>query len=125
MGRIVALTAPRFHGEGSGGAVDRGVRQCAQNRPAVRRRGVCQDFAMVTGMFAEGIVWHQPDDNRFSGTHRGAAAIDEMFGGMMTVTGAATLVLETKLVRSRLPSVGRSFVDAHEGRGDQSGHFGR
>jgi ketosteroid isomerase-like protein len=45
-----------------------------------------KDFATVTGLFADDIVWHQPGDNRFSGTHRGVAAIVEMFGGMMTVT---------------------------------------
>ncbi|GKQ35967.1 nuclear transport factor 2 family protein [Streptomyces sp. A012304] len=55
-----------------------------------------KDFAAVTGLFAEDIVWHQPGDNRFSGTHRGAAAIGEMFGGMMTVTDG-TFELESAM----------------------------
>ena len=45
-----------------------------------------RDFGAVTRMFTDDIVWHQPGRNQFSGSHRGAAAIGEMFGGMMTVT---------------------------------------
>lgn len=45
-----------------------------------------KDFATVAGMFADDIVWHQPGGNRFSGTHRGSAAVNEMIGGMMTVS---------------------------------------
>ncbi|WP_216825628.1 nuclear transport factor 2 family protein [Streptomyces sp. P3] len=36
-----------------------------------------KDFATVTGLFADDIVWHQPGDNRFFGSHRGTAAIGE------------------------------------------------
>ncbi len=42
-----------------------------------------KDFATVASMFADDIVWHQPGSNRFSGTHRGAAAVGDMIGGMM------------------------------------------
>jgi uncharacterized protein len=53
-----------------------------------------KDFATVAGMFADDIVWHQPGGNRFSGTHRGSAAVNEMIGGMMTVSeGSFELVL--------------------------------
>ncbi|KOX19629.1 nuclear transport factor 2 family protein [Nocardiopsis sp. NRRL B-16309] len=45
-----------------------------------------QDFATVAAVFADDIVWHQPGDNRFSGTHRGSAAVNEMIGGMMTAS---------------------------------------
>ncbi|MHA6626334.1 nuclear transport factor 2 family protein [Pseudonocardia sichuanensis] len=45
-----------------------------------------KDFATVAAMFADDIVWHQPGDNRFSGTHRGSAAVGEMIGGMMAVS---------------------------------------
>ncbi|WP_327748153.1 nuclear transport factor 2 family protein [Streptomyces europaeiscabiei] len=45
-----------------------------------------RDFGAVTRMFTDDIVWHQPGRNQLSGSHRGAAAIGEMFGGMMTVT---------------------------------------
>lgn len=44
------------------------------------------DFATVVGLFAEDLVWHQPGGNRFSGTHRGATAVTELIGGMMTVS---------------------------------------
>ena len=45
-----------------------------------------KDFATIAGMFADNIVWHQPGANRFSGTHRGSAAVNEMIGGMMAVS---------------------------------------
>jgi ketosteroid isomerase-like protein len=45
-----------------------------------------KDFATVVGLFADDIVWHQPGGNRFSGTHRGGAAVNEMIGGMMAVS---------------------------------------
>ena len=50
------------------------------------------DFATVSATFADDIVWHQPGANRFSGTHRGSAAVGELIGGMMTVSeGTFTL----------------------------------
>lgn len=45
-----------------------------------------KDFATVAATFADDIVWHQPGGNRFSGTHRGSAAVNEMIGGMMAVS---------------------------------------
>jgi uncharacterized protein len=45
-----------------------------------------KQFDVVASMFAEDIVWHQPGDNRFSGTHRGAGAVGAMIGGMMEVS---------------------------------------
>lgn len=45
-----------------------------------------KDFATVAGMFTDDIVWHQPGDNQFSGTHHGSAAVGEMIGRMMTVS---------------------------------------
>jgi ketosteroid isomerase-like protein len=45
-----------------------------------------KDFATVASMFADDIVWHQPGNNRFSGTHHGSAAVGEMIGGMMAVS---------------------------------------
>src|SRR5262245_13125170 len=55
-----------------------------------------KDFATAGGMFADEIVWHQPGVNRFSGTHRGSAAVNEMIGGMMAVSeGTFELALTT------------------------------
>jgi ketosteroid isomerase-like protein len=47
------------------------------------------DFATVTGMFAEHIVWHQPGDHRFSGTRNGGASVGEMIGAMMEATAGS------------------------------------
>ncbi|KJK42817.1 ketosteroid isomerase [Lentzea aerocolonigenes] len=44
------------------------------------------DFATVSAQFADDIVWHQPGANRFSGVHRGSAAVGAMIGGMMEVS---------------------------------------
>lgn len=50
------------------------------------------DFATVAATFADDVVWHQPGANRFSGVHRGSAAVGELIGGMMTVSeGTFTL----------------------------------
>ena len=68
-----------------------------------------KDFATVAGMFADDIVWHQPGGNRFSGTHRGGAAVNEMIGGMMTVSeGTFELAL-----------TGRAHGQRHAGRGSR------
>jgi ketosteroid isomerase-like protein len=45
-----------------------------------------KDFATINGILAEDIVWHQPGDNRFSGSHNGAAAVGEMIGAMMAAS---------------------------------------
>ena len=45
-----------------------------------------KDFAAVAGLFADDVVWHQPGDHRFSGTHRGSGVVGQMLGGMMTVS---------------------------------------
>lgn len=45
-----------------------------------------KDFVTVAAIFADDIVWHQPGTHRFSGTHQGANAVNELLGGMMTYT---------------------------------------
>lgn len=45
------------------------------------------DIPAGTSLFADDIVWHQPGGNRFSGTRDGAAAVGEMIGGQMALTG--------------------------------------
>jgi ketosteroid isomerase-like protein len=66
---------------------------------AVARRYVdamnAKDFATVASLFADDIVWHQPGDNRFSGSHHGAAAVNDMLGGQMAVTNGTLNVQVT------------------------------
>ncbi len=45
-----------------------------------------KDFAAVASLFTDGIAWHQPGKNRFSGTHVGGAAVNKMLGGQAEVT---------------------------------------
>jgi ketosteroid isomerase-like protein len=41
------------------------------------------DQAKLASIISPGVIWHQPGSNRFSGTHRGMAAVGAMLGGMM------------------------------------------
>ena len=45
------------------------------------------DQALLASLISADVVWHQPGKNRFSGTHRGMAAVGAMLGGMMEVSG--------------------------------------
>jgi ketosteroid isomerase-like protein len=76
-----------------------------------------KDFPTVASMFAEDIVWHQPGDNRFSGTHRGGAAVGEMIGGMMTVSeGTFELTLTgAPLVNGTMVAVPVHFTGKRDG----------
>ncbi|MEU4602232.1 nuclear transport factor 2 family protein [Kribbella sp. NPDC023972] len=64
-----------------------------------------KDFGTVAGLMADDIVWHQPGANRFSGTHQGRAAVDQLLGAMMTVSaGTRRRTAEPLKSPSPLPS---------------------
>lgn len=42
--------------------------------------------ALLANLVSPDVVWHQPGNNRFSGTHRGLPAIGALLGGMMEVS---------------------------------------
>jgi uncharacterized protein len=44
------------------------------------------DQALMASVVSPDVVWHQPGNNRFSGTHRGLPALGAMLGGMMEVS---------------------------------------
>lgn len=44
------------------------------------------DQAALGKLMSPDIVWHQPGNNRFSGAHRGIAAVGKMLGGMHEVS---------------------------------------
>ena len=44
------------------------------------------DQATLGSIISPNVVWHQPGKNRFSGTHRGMAAVGQMLGTMMEVS---------------------------------------
>jgi ketosteroid isomerase-like protein len=66
-----------------------------------------KDFGTVASMLADDIVWHQPGDNQFSGTHHGGSAVNDMIGGMMNVSQGT---FELSLVST--PMVNGSLVAA-------------
>jgi uncharacterized protein len=41
------------------------------------------DPTLLARVVSPEVVWHQPGNNRFSGTHRGLPALGAMLGGMM------------------------------------------
>ncbi|WP_055716719.1 nuclear transport factor 2 family protein [Streptomyces torulosus] len=41
------------------------------------------DMATLGALLDEGIVWHQPGSNQFSGDHKGQGAVFQMLGSMM------------------------------------------
>lgn len=45
------------------------------------------DQALLGKLLSPDVVWHQPGNNRFSGTHRGMPAVGAMLGGMMVASG--------------------------------------
>ncbi|MFZ8875683.1 MAG: nuclear transport factor 2 family protein, partial [Paracoccaceae bacterium] len=44
------------------------------------------DLEALGALVAPDVVWHQPGDNQFSGTHESAQAVFGMIGGMMQVS---------------------------------------
>ena len=55
------------------------------------------DQAALGSLIAPDIVWHQPGQNRFSGTHRGLPAVVNMIGSMMEASGGTFAI--TRAVR--------------------------
>ena len=44
------------------------------------------DQAALANLISPDVVWHQPGNNQFSGTHHGIAAVGAMLGKMMAVS---------------------------------------
>lgn len=44
------------------------------------------DQATLGSLIAPDVVWHQPGNNQFSGTHQGMASVGPMLGKMMEVS---------------------------------------
>ncbi len=53
------------------------------------------DQAALGSLLAPNIVWHQPGQNRFSGTHRGLPSVVNMIGGMMEASGGTFAITRT------------------------------
>ena len=47
------------------------------------------DLETLGALVAKDVVWYQPGENKFSGTHTGAEAVFGMIGGMMEVSGGS------------------------------------
>ena len=59
------------------------------------------DMETVAALLDPSVVWHQPGNNRFSGTHEGVAAIAQLVDGMMEVSeGTFTLTVTGPTMRN-------------------------
>lgn len=56
------------------------------------------DFDAVIALFTENVAWHQPGNNKFSGTHVGGAGVGQLLGGQMAFTGGTLEVKPTGAV---------------------------
>ena len=54
------------------------------------------DLAQLGALVAADVVWHQPGDNQFSGTHVGAATVFAMIGDMMKVSDGTFQIDQVK-----------------------------
>ena len=53
------------------------------------------DMETVAAVLDPEVVWHQPGNNRFSGTHIGVASIAQLIGGMMEISEGTFTVTVT------------------------------
>jgi ketosteroid isomerase-like protein len=59
------------------------------------------DQAVLAKIISPNVLWHQPGNNRFSGTHRGIAGVVGMLGGMMEVShGSFTISRATHFMEN-------------------------
>ena len=66
------------------------------------------DLAKLGALVAADVIWHQPGDNQFSGTHTGAEAVFAMIGSMMEAS-AGTFKID--LVKDIMVNGGRGCCD--------------
>lgn len=52
------------------------------------------DQATLGRLISPAVVWHQPGDNQFSGTHHGMAAVGPMLGKMMEVSNGTFAITD-------------------------------
>lgn len=50
------------------------------------------DIPSAFSHFSQDVEWHQPGENRFSGTKKGLESIGKMLSGMMTATQGTLLI---------------------------------
>lgn len=82
------------------------------------------DQALLARTVSPTVVWHQPGANRFSGTHRGLAAVGAMIGGMMEVSRGTFAITEAQhyMENGDWVAISIRFAGEREGaRLDQAG----
>ena len=75
------------------------------------------DQAALGNLLSPDVVWHQPGHNRFSGTHRGMAALGGVLGGMMDVSGGTFAITRATrfMVNGEWVAIELEFAAQREG----------
>lgn len=75
------------------------------------------DIPTVMAQFGDGVTWHQPGANRFSGDHHGLDGVGALLGGMMEVSeGSFHLeVTGPSMVNGELVAVPVRFTGSRAG----------
>lgn len=75
------------------------------------------DQAAFGELFHPDIVWHQPGDNKFSGTKNGMAELGEMIGGMIAVSAGSFTINKANryLANGDLVAIEIEFSGQHGG----------
>lgn len=75
------------------------------------------DQAALGNLLSPQVVWHQPGNNRFSGTKHGMAEFGTMLGGMMEVSGGTFAITRANryLANGDLVAIEIEFAGEREG----------
>lgn len=75
------------------------------------------DQAALGTLISPEIVWHQPGNNRFSGTKNGIAAFGAMFGAMMSASGGTFAITQAHryLANGDLVAIEIEFAGQRDG----------
>lgn len=75
------------------------------------------DQVALGNLFSSDLVWHQPGNNRFSGTRNGIAELGAMLGSMMEVSGGTFAITKANryLANGDLVAVEIEFSGEREG----------
>ena len=75
------------------------------------------DFPKVGELLDEGIVWHQPGANQFSGEHKGRDAVFQMLGSMLETSRGTFAIdkIHTLMANGDLVPATIHFSGRHDG----------
>ncbi len=75
------------------------------------------DQALLASLVSPDVIWHQPGNNQFSGTHKGLPAVGAMLGKMMAVSRGtfALYGADRFMVNGDMVAINLSFKGQRDG----------